>query len=278
MAPDFSRLLARLDEEVAAGGLVSVWAGTLDGSPVFEFDSLKTHYAASTMKLPVVVAAWRRAVRGELALDQRVPVVNVFASAADGSPFSIDEADDQDPDTWAALGAEVTVAQLAEHAVIHSGNLATNLLLDVVGLDEVQQVLRRAGCSASTVVARGIEDLAARAAGISNVVTARDLAVLMAAIGRRDEALGGESVCGPVEAILARQVHRDQIPAGLPHGLTVANKTGWVTGLSHDVALVRPKDRAPFVLAVCTTTEHSEEAAAALVAAIARGYWEATGP
>lgn len=80
-------------------------------------------------------------------------------------------------------------------------------------------------------------------------------------------------VCAPVEAMLARQRHRNQIPAGLPAGLPIANKSGWIPGVSHDVCLVRPLDRAPFVLAICTTTELHEEPAAALVASLARDVW-----
>lgn len=258
------------------GAALSVWLGDLDGRPVWAHDADAPHYAASTMKLPLVVAAMRRVVRGELDLDASYRVHNAFASVLDGSPFAMDEDDDQDPDTWAAVGATRTLRQLAEHAITHSGNLATNLLIDVVGLAEVAEVLRLAGCSGTTVVGRGIEDAAARAAGITNTVTAADLGLLMAAVGRRDPALGGEPVLGPVEEILTRQQHVDQVPAGLPAGTPTASKSGWIPGVSHDVALVRPVGKEPFVLAVCTTVDLDEQDAAALVAGIARDVWAAT--
>ena len=268
-----SRLTHLADSD---GATLSVWLGGLDGRPTWSRDADAPHYAASTMKLPLVVAAMRRVVRGELDLDASYPVHNAFTSVLDGSPFAMDEADDQDPDTWAALGATRTLRELAEHAIIHSGNLATNLLIDVVGLGEVAQVLRLAGCSGSTVVGRGIEDAAARTAGITNTVTAADLGLLMAAVGRRDPALGGEPVLGPVEEILTRQQHLDQVPAGLPAGTPTASKSGWIPGVSHDVALVRPVGEDPFVLAVCTTVDLGEEEAAALVAGVARDVWAAT--
>jgi beta-lactamase class A len=260
------------------GAAVSVWLGDLDGRRRWSHDADVPHYAASTMKLPLVVAALRRVVRGELDLEAPHAVHSSFASVLDGSPFTMDESDDQDPDTWAALGGTRTLGELAEHAITHSGNLATNLLLDVVGLDEVAEVLSLAGCSPSTVVARGIEDAAARAAGITNTVTAADLGALMAAVGRREPALGGEAVLAPVEAMLSRQHHLDQVPAGLPPGTPTASKSGWVPGVSHDVALVRPVGEAPFVLAVCTTVDLGESEAAALVADIARAVWATTHP
>ena len=258
------------------GATLSVWLGDLDGRPVWAHDADAPHYAASTMKLPLVVAAMRRVMRGELDLDASYPVHNAFASVLDGSPFAMDEDDDQDPDTWAAVGATRTLRELAEHAITRSGNLATNLLIDVVGLAEVSEVLRLAGCSGATVVGRGIEDAAARAAGITNTVTAADLGLLMAAVGRRDPSLGGEPVLGPVEEILTRQQHVDQVPAGLPAGTPTASKSGWIPGVSHDVALVRPVGEEPFVLAVCTTVDLDEQDAAALVAGIARDVWAAT--
>ncbi|EWT03472.1 beta-lactamase [Intrasporangium oryzae NRRL B-24470] len=273
ISPSFDDLDARLDAVTRNGGTVSVWLGDLDGRARWTRDAGVPHYAASTMKLPLVVAFERRVVRGELDPDTPVEVRNLFHSAADSSPFTMDEADDQDPETWAAVGGTRTLRQLAEHALTHSGNLATNLLLDAVGRDEVAVVLAAADCSPATVVARGIEDVAAREAGLTNTVTAADLGVLLSAVARRDERLGGEAVCGPVEEILSRQVWRDQIPAGLPEGTWTANKTGWVTGVSHDACLVRPADRDPFVLVVCTTIDLGEEDAARLVASVARDVW-----
>jgi beta-lactamase class A len=257
---------------------VSVWLGDLEGRPRWSHRADAPHYAASTMKLPLVIAAQRLAVRGLLDLDAAVPVRNDFASVHDGSPFAMDVDDDQDPETWAALGSTRTAQQLAEHSVTHSGNLATNLLLELVGRAEVAEVLRLAGCSPTTVVGRGIEDAAARAVGITNTVTAADLGVLMAAVARQEPALGGTAVCAPVEAMLGRQQHLDQIPAGLPAGTPTASKSGWVPGVAHDVAVVRPRDREPFVLAVCTTVDLDDEEGAALVAGIAADVWAADAP
>lgn len=284
MPSPFSVLSSRLDEaatstaSISRTAVVSVWLGDLEGRPRYEHHALAPHYAASTMKLPLVIAAFRRAVRGELDLDAQVLVSGTFASVLDGSPFHLDESDDQDPQTWAAVGGTRTLGELAEQAITHSSNIATNLLIDVVGLAEVAEVLRLVGCSPTTVVTRGIEDAAARGAGITNTVTAADLGLIMAAVGRRDPDLGGEAVLAPVEEMLGRQVHVDQVPAGLPPGTRTASKSGWIPGVSHDVALVRPVGEDPFVLAVCTTIDLAESEAAAFVAGIARDVWRAEHP
>ena len=121
---------------------------------------------------------------------------------------------------------------------------------------------------------RGIEDGAAREAGITNTITAADLARVMSSLGRRDVALGGALVCAPVEAMLARQQDRSMIPAGLPSSVPIANKTGSAPGVAHDVCLVRPIGRPPFVLSVCTTTDRSETATANLIASISKQVWK----
>ncbi len=252
-------------------GTVSVWYGDIEGNPSYTRDEYETHYAASTMKLPLVVAAHRRHERGEIDLDSEVEVHNEFASAANGAPFSLDRLEDQDDEIWDLVGSRTTLRALARHAIVRSGNLATNLLLEHVGAGEVAAVLEQAGCTPDTVLPRGIEDAAAREAGLDNIVTAHDLAMVMAGVANRT--LAREETCLAVEEVVARQEHRDKIPAGLPADTYVANKTGWVDGVAHDVALVRPHDAAPYVLAVCTTIDVPEATASALIARISRGIW-----
>jgi beta-lactamase class A len=275
LSPPAADDLVRMVAEHAArhpAGQLSVWLGGVDGETALALEDDVAHYAASTMKLPLLVAAYRRAERGEIDLDRAVAVRNDFASVLDGSPFSLDRADDQDDQTWDRIGSTMTLRELACHCVVRSGNLATNLLLECVGSGEVATVLADAGCSGTTALPRGIEDAAAREGGLDNVVTAHDLALVMCGVA--DRSLAEERTCADIEEVLARQEHRDKIPAGLPEHTYVANKTGWVEGVAHDVALVRPEDRAPYVLAVCTTLDVPEDAANELIAGLSRAVWD----
>jgi len=262
----------RSRSELEPSGTVSVWAGDLTGRTLLALAEHQPHYAASTMKLPLLVAAHRRHQRGELDLDAPVPVHNAFRSAFDGSAFSLDRFEDQDDETWEQVGATTPLRRLVRHAIVKSGNLATNLVLEHVGTDEVADVLADAGCSGRTVLPRGIEDAAAREAGLDNLVTAHDLGLVM--LGIACGTLATESTCADIEAVAAQQEHRDKIPAGLPADTYVANKTGWVEGVAHDVALVRPQGAAPYVLAVCTTTSLPEDDSARLIAQVSRMVWQ----
>ena len=141
-----------------------------------------------------------------------------------------------------------------------------------MGAGAVAEVLGDAGCSDTTVLPRGIEDAVAREAGLDNVVTAADLGLVLRGVAART--LAPEGTCAEIESVLARQQHRDGVPAGLPPGTYVANKTGWVDGVSHDVALVRPEGRPAYVLVVLTTVDLPEETASALIADVSRTVWE----
>ncbi len=272
-AEQLNALLTRPD---TTAGTVSVWLAGVDGSledaVEVAHDPEATHYAASTMKLPLLVAAYRRAETGEIDLDQAVEVHNRFASAADGTPYSLDQGEDQDDETWDRIGGSATLRRLAEHATVKSGNLATNLLLEQVGTAAVAGVLADAGASGATALPRGIEDAAAREAGMDNLVTAADLGLVLRGVAART--LAGPETCAAIEAVLAAQEHRSGIPAGLPAGTYVANKTGWVDGVTHDAALVRPDGRAPYVLVVLTTLDVEETEANKLIADVSRTVWE----
>ena len=58
--------------------------------------------------------------------------------------------------------------------------------------------------------------------------------------------------CRAMIQIMLGQTDRDKIPAGVPHGVPVANKTGELTGTRADVAIVDPFGLSPYVLTVYT--------------------------
>lgn len=249
---------------------ISIWCGPLDGPPVLARDAAVDHYAASTVKLPLVVAAYRLAEAGVIDLDDEVEIRNEFASRHDGSPFSLDLAEDEDPEPVRRLGGTADLRWLCRRAIVRSSNLATNLLIDRVGLEAVADALAACGAT-ETRMTRGIEDQVARAACYDNRVSARDLAFVLRelAAGR----LVGRASTEEILDVLADQRIDEAIPSGLPPGVRVEHKTGSVDGIYHDAGIVRPDGVEPFVLAVCTTGAGTREEAAALIGRIAATAW-----
>ncbi len=250
-----------------------MWCGPLAGQPALAYHADEPHYAASTMKLALVIAAYREAEAGRLDLEAEVTVHDTFASAADGSRFAMDRADDSDPEPWGRLGRPVALRWLCHRAIVRSSNLATNLVLDAVGTGPVRAVLHTAGATHSAVT-RGIEDTAARDAGLQNTVTAADLAHTLRALHAHTllSPTGSEEIL----AVLAAQQINDAIPAWLPAGTRVAHKSGWVDGISHDAGIIYPGSESgaePFVFVMCTTSDLDEQPGLDLIAGAAAAAW-----
>jgi beta-lactamase class A len=240
---------------------VSVWCGPI-GGPAYARAEHVPHYAASTMKIAVLAAVYASG----LDLATPVEVTDRFPSAAPGAPGYLMPAEPGlDPGTRRPLG------WLAERMIVGSSNLATNLVLARVGIGAADAVWRQVGARHSRI-RRGVEDLAARAAGITNEVTAADLALLLTAIAT-GELPGAASMIATME----RTEQRDDLAAGLPAGTRLAHKSGWVTGVRHGAAIAYPPVRPPYLLVVCSTTRLPDPAARRLLARIAAASWRRLG-
>jgi len=269
VTPTQPTTLAAYVDSLPSDGSFSVWFGPDTGDAYLTHRADEPHYAASTMKLALVMAAYRGAAAGSLDLDVPVRVHNSFASRHDGSVFSIDPDEDSDPEPWRHLGEDVALRWLCYRAIVRSSNLATNLVLDAVGPAAVTTVLDLVGARDSTVT-RGIEDTTAREAGLHNVVTAADLARTLQAL--RSETVLSADDSREVLAVLAAQQINDAIPVRLPPGTVVAHKSGWVEGISHDAGIVHPAvgdGGKPFVFVMCTTSDLDEQAGLDLIAGAA---------
>src|SRR5206468_10845250 len=104
-------------------------------------------HAASTIKVAVVLAVFRAADEGRLRLDDSLHVRNRFISAADGSPFRLEPDSDAMPELYQAIGRTAKISDLAQGMISASSNLATNLLLDFVGVEYARKVLQDAQVS-----------------------------------------------------------------------------------------------------------------------------------
>lgn len=229
------------------------------------------HYAASTIKLAVFCTLLAERAAGSSAASGSAIVHEEFPSAAGGS-FRLRQTDDQDDPTWARQGTAVSLDDLAERMITVSSNIAMDIVAERLGIQRVQGFLDASGLAGALRLERLIGDTSAQAAGITNTVTAAGLAALVG--GLADGSLLGHEDGAAALAVLSRQEHREMIPAGLPAGTPSASKGGWVPGVNHDVALVRPASAPPYVLAICTTHDHDHQHGAQLVARLSAMTWE----
>ena len=239
----------------------------LDTSTGYELqmDGDRLYHAASTMKLPVMIELFRQAEMGRFSLDDEVVLKNEFRSIVDGSLFSIE--DDSDDAIYEQLGQPMSLRQLGYNMITVSSNLATNLLMDYLSADSVQSTSERLGTTKMQTI-RGVEDLKAFDLGMSNQATSRDLATLL-------ERLRTGTAVSPASDSLMRGFLGDQffnamIPSGLPEGTQVAHKTGMITKIHHDAAIVYPAQGDPYVLVIMVEGISDSDISSELGSSIAR--------
>src|ERR1043166_1133353 len=138
------------------------------------------HYfhAASTMKLAVLLGVFRQVARGELTLDAPVHVRNRFTSIVNQEPFMLDLTRDADPNVYGQLGKTLTVRELAYWMITLSSNLATNLLVEVIGIKSVQAAPAALGIDGIRVIP-GARAQGGVEAKTNNEVTAKGLLKLL---------------------------------------------------------------------------------------------------
>ena len=129
-------------------------------------------HAASTMKTPVMAELFRQAGEGKFSLDDSLVIKNEFKSIVDGSPFSLSRSDDSDTLIYDRIGAKESIRKLMTDMIIVSSNLATNMLIDLVGAKKVDSLLQSIGAPNMHVL-RGVEDTKAFEAGLNNTTSAR---------------------------------------------------------------------------------------------------------
>src|SRR2546426_8367234 len=268
------RLAARVAQAPATG--VGLYYRSLTHPDSLLLDAHVRFHAASTMKVPVMIQIFRDADAGLLRLDDSLPVHVTFPSLVDGSPFAVDKADDSDSTLYLRLGGKASVRELLELMITRSSNLATNLLIERVRAPRAQASARALGAW-SIAVLRGVEDGKAYRAALNNTTTARDLGALLAAIAQHRAA--SPAACAAMLAILSRQEFNEGIPAGLPPGIPVAHKTGWIGQVVyHDAALVSPPAGGGYVLVVLTGGLQEDSVAYGLVRDLSHLVYAAVAP
>ncbi len=188
-----------------------------------EVNQDKLFPSASMVKIPIMASIVVASRQGKLKLGDTVVLKNkdkaygsgVLKEYASGSRFNIDD--------------------LVELMITQSDNTAANMLIDYMGLDNLNGYFKKMGLS-DTNLARKMMDFKSRDEGIENFTSARDLANLLEKIYCRK--LAGRQSSQICLGILKKQKIRDRIPRRLPSGTIVANKTGLERNICHDAGIV----------------------------------------
>jgi beta-lactamase class A len=223
------------------------------------------------MKVPVMLGIFEAVSRGELRLDQPVRVRNEFSSILDGSRYALESREDSDSELYTLIGQELPLENLVRRMIVRSSNLATNIVIELIGAKRVMSLMRQIGANDIQVL-RGVEDDKAYHAGMNNTTTAYDLMLIFRALGE-SRVISSDASQKMIE-ILAAQEHNNGIPAGFPKGTRVAHKTGWITEIGHDAGLIITPEGS-YALVVLTRGFKKHRDAEKAIAAISRTIWRA---
>ena len=220
------------DRIVNFPGKVGFYCRYLDGDRIWTRDEDLPLIAASVIKIPIMVTAMRDIARGRLDPNEIVRLEPEMKMPSCGAL------------TYMHDGLEVTVMDLITLMIILSDNTATNILIDRLTPDHVNETLAALDIPGICLRRRLFEpELSAR--GIQNTVTARGVGLLlerMAAgtlLGREDD--------DRMLRILSDQRLNGKLPFYLhSRDIRCAHKTGEDDGITHDVGIVYA-DR-PFVV------------------------------
>ena len=255
-SPDALR--ARLAELEKRSGCKALGVSLYDSETraVFGYRADRWFHAASTIKVAVLACVHAELAARNLNGFHRLHVRNRFFSVVDGSAYCISTSRDANSHVHAEIGRTMRIVDLARHMIETSSNLATNLLVDFVGIDRIRARLSAAGLDDGIDFRRGVEDDRAFEAGVVNRVTASGLARLLRLL--HENHFSSPEATGEMIDILCGQQFNSGIPAGLPAPVRavarVAHKTGEISTVTHDAGLVFLPGRPPYALAVLTET------------------------
>jgi len=228
----------------------------LETGEEIKFNEKEKFHAASTMKVPVMLELYRQASVGLFSLIDSIIVRNEFKSIADGSRYKLNIADDSDNEIYDLIGKKLTVYELNHRMITKSSNLATNILIEFVGADNIMKTMKSIGANDIRVL-RGVEDIPAYRKGMNNTTTAKDLCLVLKSI--LDYKVVNEKLSNEILSVLEAQEHNDIIPEQLPKNVKVAHKTGWITGVMHDAGVVILPDERQYILVLLTKNLTNEE-------------------
>jgi len=144
--------------------------------------------------------------------------------------------------------------------------------MDLVDANNVMKTMKEIGANQIQVL-RGVEDNKAYQQGLNNTTDAYDMLLIMKAIALKQ--LVSESACNEMLEILTDQQFKSKIPALLPATAKVAHKTGSITAIDHDAAIVYKTPDHPYILVVLTRGIQDHKKAEQLIAEISKLIFDA---
>jgi beta-lactamase class A len=216
--------------------------------------------AASTIKLPILIALFQAVDAGQVQLTEQLTITK--AAIAEGSGNLQAE----------KPGTKVSILVVATKMMTISDNTATNLIVDRLGGKAVlNQQFRRWGLTATTIN-NPLPDLEG-----TNTTTAKELARSMLAIDRGK--IVSDASRAQILEMMSRVKRNTMLPKGLGKGAKIAHKTGDIGTLVADVGSIESRSGKNYLAAVLVKRRHNDPAGPELIRQMSKivyDYFEPT--
>lgn len=227
--------IARDTREKLGGGTLAVGYRNLTTGESFFYNEDHVFPAASIVKVPILLEYFHRMEEGQLNPEEKVALRKNDLVGGAGVLFELH------------MGLELTLRDLVHLMIVISDNTASNMMLDRLGMDEINALMKSLGLNDTVIGRKFMIDPKAKFS--RNFTSVRDMISLYDKLCR-GEILNKGNTSEALE-ILSRQQYREKIPRYLPSHLKVAHKTGEITGVRHDCAIIMDEEK-PYTLCVLT--------------------------
>lgn len=206
----------------------------------------KRHQAASLVKVLIMIEAYRQADRGQLDLNSQITIPNRLITKGTGVIAYLTEF------------PSCTIKNLVELMIIVSDNTASNLLIDILGFEKINDLGSMIGCN-QLVLQRKFMDYNAIEKGLDNYISASDCIKLLKVIAEKNSIVSDQSREEMLE-ILSNQQFSNIFSFfnSMKKGICLFSKTGELDDVLHDMYIIQQFDT-PYYLAVLTSNWDKNE-------------------
>ena len=256
LAGDLKLKLARHLQQVAAefDGAMGIAVKDLGTGETFFANADTVFPQASSIKIPILLELLRQDQTGLLKLGERVDVKKSQMAAGSGVLSRFSDG-----------GSALSLRDLAVLMIVLSDNTATNILIERVGMQNVNENLRRLGLT-QTKLQRIMLDVEAQRASRENLSTPREMVMLLELIDA-GKALDPKHTQAALEIL--KYFKDTPLRRGLPESVSLASKTGSLSGVACESGIVYLSGK-PYAISVMTTFDKDNDAAEAAITGISQ--------
>ncbi|MGE8205093.1 serine hydrolase [Heyndrickxia sp. NPDC080065] len=217
----------------------------VDQQLIIDKDSKRVYSSASLIKVPIIMEAYRQAETGEICLNETIEIKENQKVGGSGVIQSLTN------------GISLTIKDVLTLMIIVSDNSATNMMIQLLGQDSINQFCQSLGCY-NTRLERKLMDYEARDKGYDNITSASDMMKFLQEIEQSNFLT--EKSNQEILSILAAQQFQNKLPLLMDlDKVFVANKTGEIPGVEHDAAIIHYEDRKANVSVLIDQLEHNNQ-------------------